>query len=642
PFNIESSLAKQFIADFHGKPLPVYGDSISGPAIHIPLYPQAFATGSPLMEWLDRHPDRPVAILLNYGDPRWDKKDSDHAAIYQNIKKLGSRFIGYVAGENISYDAVDGKALNEKIKAAKTRADVLDALREAHTAATIKKFSDYYGTQLTADQAWEKVIPCLSAGVEAYAHALANWGVKRIGHENTGNSPTLARKLAFLRGAARQFDSAIVDYQSCNLGDASTIFTRDSQMYPGSARYIYDNQYDVWAGAGLNWVLKDYLLFHLAGADAFYHEEGQDIFWKPGGGAAGDAFPIGLSPRGRVTEAVMNLTKAHPRGSQYTPIAFLLDQAHGYSQESFQPGLFGLDPTLNPALLSPGKHQASIRGWFDVAYFPAPETQNEPSSAIRQTFVNGIFGDIFDVIVTAPKHTDIAKAYPVLIAAGDVPLSVEWGQALKQYCEEGGTLVVCNGQLTGPGAEALAIPTKGETGEASSVKWIPTGQTIACNTFTFRSVELEGGKVLATAGDHPIAVSQDRGKGRLIMIGIPMGLGIDERPSPVLALVMRHLTQGLMPISVTGDVEWTVNRLDDGGWVVSLLNNRGVIKPQHGVLPTDYHEAQTVKLHAHFGVGESSEWVAGEKVQWTANPTGATAQITIPAGVVRMVHVNPK
>ncbi|HWE01336.1 MAG TPA: hypothetical protein VG326_02925 [Tepidisphaeraceae bacterium] len=642
PFNIDASLSKEFIADFRGKDLPVFGDAVSGPAIHIPLYPQAFAAGSPLMQWLDRHSDRSLAILLNYGDPRWDKKDSDHAPIYENLKKLGSRFIGFVAGESISYDALDGKALDEKVRAARTRTDVLQALREAHTAATIKKFSDYFGPPLSAEQAWEKVIPCLSAGNEAFAHAVADWGVKRIGHESSGNSPTLARRLAFLRGAARQFGAGIVDYQSCNLGDSSTIFSREDQVYPASSRYIFDNQYDAWAGAGVNWVLKDYLLFHVAGADAFYHEEGQDIFWKPGGGAAGDNFPIGLSPRGRVTEAVMQLAKSHPRGSQYTPIAFLLDQAHGYSQESFQPGAFGLDSTLNPAVLAPSAHEASIRGWFDVAYFPAPLTQNEPASAIRQTFVNGIFGDIFDVIVTSPGHTDIAKTYPVLIAAGDVPLTAEWGQALDRYCREGGTLVVCDGQFTGPGAATFPIPAQGQTGEASSLKWSPTRQTIPCNAFTFHPVAIEGARILATAEDHAIAVSQALGRGRLITVGIPMGLGIDQRPSPILALLLQHLTQGLMPIHVSGDVEWAVNRLDDGGWLITLLNNRGVIKPQHGVLPTDYHEAQTARLRTRFGVGASSEWVAGEKVPWTPDAAGATAQITIPAGVVRMVYVHPK
>ena len=33
-----------------------------------------------------------------------------------------------------------------------------------------------------------------------------------------------------------------------------------------------------------------------------------------------------------------------------------------------------MDPQLNPALLTPGKHEAALRGWFDIACFPAPDT----------------------------------------------------------------------------------------------------------------------------------------------------------------------------------------------------------------------------------------------------------------------------
>ena len=371
PFNCDPSLVKDFVATFSGKEIDVFGSPISGPVLHIPLYPAVFATGSPFLDWLERHPDRKFAILLNYGDPTW-AKDQKHDAVYTNLQKLSDRFVGYVAGESISYDNVDQPALDAKIRTASTRGEILAAIKDAHTAATIKKYSDIAGVPLTAAQAWAADIPCLSATNEAFAHALCAWGVKRVGHESSGNAPTLARRLAFLRGAARQFGAQVVDYQSCNLGDASTIFNRESLFYPASSRYILDNQYDAWAGCGVNWVLKDYLLFHLAGADAFYHEEGGDIYWKPGGNSAGDGFPIELSPRGRVTSAAMNLARSHPRGTQFTPVAFLLDEAHGYSQESYQPGAFGLDPSLNPKLLARGAHFDSIRGWFDIAYYPAP------------------------------------------------------------------------------------------------------------------------------------------------------------------------------------------------------------------------------------------------------------------------------
>ena len=445
------------------------------------------------------------------------------------------------------------------------------------------------------------------------------------------------------RGAARQFGAKIVDYQSCNLGDASTIFSREASFFPASSRYILDNQYDAWAGSGLNWVLKDYILFHLAGADAFYHEEGNDIFWKPGGNSAGDGFPVDLSPRGRITDAVVHVAASHLRGTQYTPVAFLLDEAHGYSQEMFQPGAFGLDPQLNPALLTPGRHFDSIRGWFDIAWYPAPETQNEPATAIRQAYVNGIFGDMFDVIVTAPNKSKIAATYPVLIAAGEVNLSEEWGRVLDGYMHQGGALVVSADQFTGPGVAALALPEMAAEAEASAFNWSANNQVpYASNIFRYRSPAVADGQILATTPDgKPLTVSYTRGKGKLIFTGVPMGLGIDRRPVPILSLLMQQLTEKLMPVRVSGDVEWTLNHLDDGGWVVGLLNNSGINKPQHGVNPTDLSQARQVQIWSQFNVAASSEWMADDHIEWRPINHGCSkAEMTIPAGGVRLVQLH--
>jgi hypothetical protein len=642
PFAVDAPHLKEFLAAYRGKAPPVYGHPLSGPVWHISLYPAMFAPGSPFLDWLARHPDRRFAILLNYGDPSWPA-GADRAAVHANLRRLGDRFVGYVAGEGIAYDYPDEAALAAKIGAAKSRAGVLAALRAAHTEAVVKKFTDYAGAPVTPQEAWGPVISCLSAAQESYAHALCDWGCRRVGHENTGNSPTLARRLAFLRGAGRQFGAKLVDYQSCNLGDSSTMFTREAGFYPASSRYILDNSYDAFAGAGVTWLLKDYLLWHLAGAEAFYHEEGNDLLWKPAGGAAGDSFPLQLSPKGKVAEAVQRLAQAHPRGTQLTPVAFLLDEAHGYTQERFQPGAFGLDPQGNPAVLTPGRHEAAIRGWFDVAYYPAPETQNAPATAIRQTYVNGIFGDLFDVIVTAPKRTEIAFTYPVLIAAGEVPVSEEWGAALRDYVQRGGTLVVCADGLTGPGAKALRLPTPGPEREASAFRWSPTGETVPSNVFRYRPLPIAAGRVLATAPDgSPLVLAIKQGKGQVVLIGVPLGLGIDMRPVPLLGLLMRHLTEGLVPVKVTGDVEWIVNRLDDGGWLVALLNNRGITKPAHGILPTDHSQAQTVRLRVPFGVRRSAEWMTEQAVRWTDAGKGATTTLTVPAGAARLVAFYPR
>ena len=62
-------------------------------------------------------------------------------------------------------------------------------------------------------------------------------------------------------------------------------------------------------------------VFYLAGADSFYHEEGNDLFWKPGGNSAGDGFPVELSPRGRLTVAMQALFAAHPHLQRLDAIA---------------------------------------------------------------------------------------------------------------------------------------------------------------------------------------------------------------------------------------------------------------------------------------------------------------------------------
>jgi hypothetical protein len=238
----------------------------------------------------------------------------------------------------------------------------------------------------------------------------------------------------------------------------------------------------------------------------------------------------------------------------------------------------------------------------------------------------------------------VLKTYPVVIAAGEVPLTAEWGKALREYVDAGGTLVACDGSLTGAGAEPLGLPANPAANEeAGQIVWKPTGEAVPSNAFRYRHLPAEGVRVLAaTPQGAAVATARDLGKGRLISVGVPLGLGIDNRPVPILALLMRHVTQDALSVKVVGDVEWTLNRLDDGGWVVGLLNNRGVNKPQHGVNPTDHREAQAVAITTRFPVERTEEWVAGQAVTWRGEKGGSAATVTVPAGGVRLVAVYGK
>ncbi|HEY0455968.1 MAG TPA: hypothetical protein VGE41_06305 [Verrucomicrobiae bacterium] len=639
PFEVDPPLLTNFIVAFRGQQPAVYSDPFSGPALNISHYPNIFTNGSTFTEWLERHPEKRFVMLLNYSEPNWPK-NPDKAAVYANFKRFEKQFIGYIAGESIAHASTDGGKMEKRVKAAKSRGEILEALHEMHTASVVKKFTDYNGKPMTPEEAWAPIISCLSGNMESYAHALCHWGVKRLGHENTGNSPTLARRLAFMRGAARQFGARIVNYQSCNLGDAATMYSRQAFLYPASSKFIWDNSYDAWAGAGHHWLLKDYLLWYLAGVDAYYNEQGVDMFWKPGGNVAGDSFPVELSPKGRTAEAFMKISGKHPRGNQFTPVAIFMDEAHGWSQERFHPGGFQLDPELNLALLKPGKHEAAIRGMFDIAYYPAPETQNEAASAIRQTFVSGIFGDIFDVIVNAADHTKTLSTYPITFAAGEVPISAEWGDALLKYMQQGGTFVAAAEQLSGPGVEALGLPKLGALQETDAMVWNASGESLPSQVYRYYAIASGKDKVLAkSARGEPVIISRAIGKGMLVFIATPLGIGLDERPIPGMALLMRQLSDGLMPVRVKGEVEWTLDKLSDGGWLVGLFNNRGVIKPQHGVLPTNHREVAEVELEAGWPIAKSTEWVTETVMDWQG---GERTKLTLPAGAVRLVAIYPK
>jgi len=642
PFGVDPPLVNEFLAAHGDKAPAIFSEKLSGPVWHVPEFPAKFALGSQFLAWLDRHPERPFAMLLNYAEPSWPAgtKPETKQATEAALRKYGDRFMGWVSGESIAHTGYDSKKLEERVRAAKSRADVLAALREVHTESVVKKYSGFFGREVTPAEAWAQNISCLSANMEAFAHALAAWGEKRPGHENTGNSPTLARRLAFLRGAARQFGCEFADYQSANLGDSATMFSREAYFYPASSRFILDNSYYAFAGAGVNWLWKDYVLFHLAGVSAFYNEQGVDLFWKPGGGAAGDDAPVQLSPKGHVAAAALRLAREHPRGTQVTPVAFLLDEAHGWAQERFEPGAFSLHPTLNPAVLSPGRHEAAIRGWFDVAYFPAPETQNRPAFGGAQGFVNGIFGDVFDVLVTAPDRAAILPSYRVVIAAGEVPLSAAWGAALREFMERGGTLVACDASFSGEGASALGLPELGEAEKFDAFRWELSQEDVDAQVFRGRSISATANdRVLAVAGKKPIAIAKPQGKGQLITVSIPLGLGIDERPVPLLGLLVRHLTEGLLPLRVEGDVEWTLNDLGGGRWVVGLLNNAGIDKPQHGILPTRHEESRDVTLRLSFGVRAAREWLTGVDVAPERRGDGSELRISVPAGSARLLEI---
>jgi hypothetical protein len=181
------------------------------------------------------------------------------------------------------------------------------------------------------------------------------------------------------------------------------------------------------------------------------------------------------------------------------------------------------------------------------------------------------------------------------------------------------------------------------------LSWLPTQENLPGAHFRFQVLENlpDTARPLAkalgeTSAAANLAISFSRGKGRLIYISIPFGLGLDERPTPLLGCLLRHLVQGLTPVRAVGDVEWTLNRLEDGRWLIALLNNSGVEKPQHGIVPTRHEQSRRVVLETTFPVRTSEEWLARNPLRWNRDGTGSKSEVTVPAGAARLILLQPE
>jgi hypothetical protein len=463
----------------------------------------------------------------------------------------------------------------------------------------------------------------------------ASGGARTVGYESSAVVPALAMRLAFLRGGARQYGGLWATYRSSNFGDSATIYSEQS-TYAGP-RYAYDNWYDVWAGAGSTWYKFDLWQQYMAGSAMFYHEQGFDEFWTPGGGAT-PRKPLQLSPKGRLVEQFLEVTRRHPdRGTPYTPVAFLLDRAHGWDPNSYLGSYFGFEVGSNPDVLRFDRHARMLKEWFAVAYHPYGPKEAEANTAVNQNYLPGVFGDVFDVLVTSPGKADVLDGYAAVVLNGEVTVTAAWGKQLASYLDAGGTLVVSDGQLTGPGVAELRLPELGAAAEDTVVQWQPTGRTVPSQRFRYRPVK--GGRALATtANGDAIAAVFERGQGRLAFLSVPLGLGIDGAATPLVALVLAHARQALLPVEVEGEVEWLLNRTPTG-WLVTLLNPAGNQRLQHGVGPTDYRQRRTVTVRAAQPVTGATEWFTEAALDVTKNGGQAIIRVTVPPGGVRVVEL---
>jgi hypothetical protein len=648
PYNIaDKGVRDEFEKKYAGKDqVPIFSDPRIVPTFH-GVGPGVFATdaktgellplGQKFAAWLDANPDRAWGMMMNYhpGVPIGDKGVAA-------FRKYRDRYVGSIAGESLGYFYPDAAKMKAATENAKSRRQLVEGFTPITLESNREKYRKVFGKDLDANP-YQDVIACLSIGNIEAVPLCYDWGAKTAGYESSVcTSNVLGMRWAFMRGAARQHKGLTATYRSCNFGDSSTIFS-DAQSYH-APKNMLDNYYSVFSGAGMTWYKMDIWYQYMAGASMFYHEQGFDEYWQPGGTTAAGLHEVQLSPKGKLVDRFLRVTAKEPdRGEPFTPIAFLVDYAHGWEPAPFWPNSFKNWHGHQERFLY-GDHEKMLEQYFWTAFHPIGPESERPITGTNEVYLPGVFGDIFDVIFAYPDANKwkTIDSYPVVIATGEIELTDAEGKRLAEYVNRGGTLVVADAHLTGPGVAALALPAVGGETQAVGYKWLEDAAEQPSQTFRYREIPLD--KTLGKDAVRPLAktldgkcfcAAIDRNAGRIIYLSVPGGLGIDKNIHPVLPRLIAHLSRGQMPLEVSGEVEWLVNRAPDK-WLITLMNPAGQDKPQQGITPTDYRKNKQVTIRCRVPAKEARDRLLPEDT-WPV--VDGMITLEVPAGGVRIVEI---
>ncbi len=628
-FNLSSpaDIRDKFQQQFAGrKDLPIISSPHLVPGFYLGNSPD-LSPGTTLRAWLEKTKS-PFYIMTNYASGNYTDK-SGPATYAALTGPLAGQFLGYVHGEALGTGGVGmpDKPLSDK------RREHVDLLGKHLVAKQAEAWSKIYKCPVPESH-WAKGISCMSVNSIALAHLNQHTGAKVTGYELDATNVHTPMRIAFERGAARQYGGAWINYASGNFGDSCNYFTQNP-VVPRGAPSWFHSKYAVTDGVSIGWYRKMYYLNHLSGASAIFWEQGLNNQWMlPGPGK----HPVQLSPYGRATEDFLAFADRVPdRGEPVTPVAFLLSYGNGYDRVNNECKMLHFFPE-NMA-------DRELRELFNVAWHPTGVVEGMPAAPDVQSMPSGRYGNIFDVLVDRPDRLKALRNYPVVWAAGDVELGGATTAELEAYVKAGGTLVVNTVAKKGLSDAFLGFAGSNTFDTASD--W-NTGDSEAKPTTPFRveRVTLQGAEVLAWASlKAPLVVRNKVGDGAVITVLVPHGLGLDERAHPALPYLMNGLTQKLLPVDVrlpngdplNGELMYQVNKTKDG-YLVMLMNNRGVDKTQNGVARVDRRQAVDVVVKTRTAAKNVREVSALTKL---AVETGGHTEIrvTVHPGDVQVIEI---
>ena len=438
-------------------------------------------------------------------------------------------------------------------------------------------------------ETWFNDPSALSAleGMWCINHLAAYWGgCNVLIHETSRSLAMWQVQLMFNRGAARQFGKYWGWY-------AASFLT----AYDSKGNWVVDSEPAAWqvspktgpgCGVSQNAIERVYRMAWLSGANVFEREDTDRNFWNRKIQGADRWKP---APEGKMFIDFADFVRANPdRGTTYTPVALLVPHDQGACRNILS--AFGKFPYLK---------SDNMYHSFIATMFPQFSILAAQKKGREVTLRNSVYGDIFDILT--PDFADASAlkkslpAYKVAILSGGYDKHPVMAEALREYVQNGGTLVLNTVQLNNfePAFTGVKL----------------TGQTVKDGGYVLDKVELAGAEVLAKLPDGtPVFTAFNRGKGRVIVAtprwlvpdfedgGMTSKTALSQTASGALKFkytraLLDKIVAEVLPVKVSGDIQYGLNKTEKG-WLIYLFNNEGITKFTD--IPETFDMAKTAKV----------------------------------------------
>lgn len=298
--------------------------------------------------------------------------------------------------------------------------------RPANKQACFDVVKDYY-TSRSRDLLHRVISVTGHSHYEAY---VGGWGARCIGLELGENIAFTQSKLAFARGASRQWQKPWSVQVSPWFHGACTT--------SGPLRKEGRDARGLEAGHSLSFYERLWLHAWFAGAAMVTPENSIAIFFEKA------EPPWTLTTHGRKAAEVFQFMRSHERGVPFTPVAIVLDQLAGYNGYMDKPW----------GILAPTAGDRQVRDLFDHQLFPSsdhihtnPFPANPEFSYLRPT----PYGEIFDVQLSSAS-AEMLASYPVILLAGDIVFDEDLIAKLERALKQGRKLLLAPAHQAALGA----------------------------------------------------------------------------------------------------------------------------------------------------------------------------------------------